>query len=84
MKRNTTDGRKLGFCLIGDPALRLSYPQYNVSITSINEKPVGDSVVQFKAFEKVTISGYIQDALGNTKMISQDNWMSKFSMVKPM
>lgn len=67
MKRNTTDGRKLGFCLIGDPALRLSYPQYNVSITSINEKPVGDSVVQFKAFEKVTISGYIQDALGNTQ-----------------
>lgn len=64
-KADTTDGRKLGFNLIGDPALRLTYPTHQVRLTAINDQPLGDSVVEFKAFEKVNMEGNIADPEGN-------------------
>lgn len=77
MKCSTTDNRKLGFCLVGDPALRLSYPQYSINVTSINGKPVQDSVVQFKALEKITISGCVQDDLKDT----QENFFGQLEVL---
>lgn len=61
----SNDGRKLGFGLIGDPALRLSYPTYQVRLTAINDQPPGDSIVTFKAFEKVYMEGNIADPEGS-------------------
>lgn len=45
------------FVLLGDPALKLAYPEYNIVTTSIPDT--------LKALSKVTIGGYIADSLGN-------------------
>ncbi len=67
--KNATYGTSLNnlmFCLLGDPAVRLSYPQYRVYTTSINSKPViAGSSDTLKALAKVTISGYVGDTAGN-------------------
>jgi hypothetical protein len=55
---------KLGFCLIGDPALKLAYPEYKVQVTSVNGKPVNEDPITFKALEKITVEGQIINALG--------------------
>ena len=44
------------FILLGDPALSLAYPKYNVNTTSISDT--------IKALETVTISGNITDENG--------------------
>jgi hypothetical protein len=53
------------FALLGDPAVRLAYPQYRVYTTAINAVPVNSKADTLKAFEKVTISGYVGDTSGN-------------------
>lgn len=60
-----TDKRKLGFCLIGDPALRLSYPKHRVQVTTINGSPVGKDMVVFNANAWITVEGDIQDTKGS-------------------
>lgn len=59
------DGRKLGFSLIGDPALRLSYPKHRVQVTTINGSPVGKDTVVFNANAWITVEGDIQDTKGS-------------------
>lgn len=59
-KNETAGIEKLGFCLIGDPALRFVYPGYRVKITSINGLSVAEEPIQLKALEKVTVEGEIQ------------------------
>lgn len=63
-KNETTGIEKLGFCLIGDPALRFAYPDYRVKLTSIKGCPVDGEPIQLKALEKVTIEGEIQTKTG--------------------
>lgn len=46
------------FCLIGDPTLRVSIPQYFTRIDSINSKPIGDTAI-VKSLQKMRISGSI-------------------------
>jgi hypothetical protein len=52
------------FSLLGDPALKLSYPKYNVYTTLINGNgvEVQDTV---RALQEVTISGFVGDYNGN-------------------
>ncbi len=50
---------KLGFTLIGDPALKLAYPEYRMRVTAINGKPVTDEPVMFKALQKITVEGEV-------------------------
>jgi len=45
------------FVLLGDPALKMVYPEYNVITTSVPDT--------MKAMSKVTISGHIADDFGN-------------------
>ena len=52
-----TSGRKLGFSLIGDPALRIAYPKYQLAVTSINEKDVLGETVTLRALDKVVVKG---------------------------
>jgi len=51
------------FILLGDPALQINYPQYNVETTNINGQAVS-STDTIRAMEKVTISGRITDENG--------------------
>jgi hypothetical protein len=55
---------KRNFSLIGDPALKLAYPEYNIVATSVNSSnfPTIDTL---KAMQKVTITGEIHDDSDN-------------------
>lgn len=53
------DANKLNFILLGDPALRLAYPDYDMKVTSVNGKPVGDELIPFRALEEITIEGEV-------------------------
>lgn len=60
----------LNFHLLGDPALRLAYPQQKVYTTHINNNPVTvTSSDTLKALAKVTIRGYVGNA-GGAKITS--------------
>ena len=52
------------FVLLGDPALKLSYPENTAATTSINGHPANTVYDTLKAFDKITVSGEIQDPLG--------------------
>lgn len=54
-----SDLNKLNFILIGDPALTLAYPEYNMKVTAINGQPVTDLPVTFRALEKITVTGEV-------------------------
>lgn len=55
---------KLGFCLIGDPALKLAYPEYSMQVTAVNGKPADGEAIPFRALEKITVEGQVLDASG--------------------
>lgn len=60
----------LNFHLLGDPALKLAYPQQKVYTTHINNNPISTTVFDtIKALSKVTIKGYVGTKNG-TKLTS--------------
>ncbi len=60
---NTINARK--FTLLGDPAMKLALPKYNVATTKINNHNVSDGKSDtLRALQKVTIEGIIQDESG--------------------
>jgi hypothetical protein len=56
---------KLNFTLLGDPAMKISYPEYQITMTGINGKPVGEFTDTLKALSPATISGYVNDLNGS-------------------
>jgi hypothetical protein len=61
------DANKLNYVLIGDPALRLNYPQWRVNVETINGQPVDDAdAFAFGALDHITVSGSVADEDGNT------------------
>jgi hypothetical protein len=64
-KNMTSNSRenKLNFTLLGNPALKLAFPKFNVQTLSINSQSVSDSI-SFGALDKVTIEGIVSDHLG--------------------
>lgn len=60
-KRKLSGINKLNFILIGDPALRISYPEYKARVTAVNGKAISDEPFTFKALEKITVEGEILD-----------------------
>lgn len=60
------------FVLVGDPALTLNYPEYNVVSTTVNGQAIGSANVDtLKALAQVTITGEVRD--------HNDNLMSEFN-----
>ncbi len=54
------------FVLIGDPALRLAYPEYKAQTTKINSKAVIENQPDtLQALATVRIQGDVEDSLGN-------------------
>lgn len=54
------------FTLLGDPALQLAYPKFNVSTDSVNFNPVSASASDtIKALSLVNVSGYVRDKNGS-------------------
>ena len=61
-----SDANYLNFVLLGDPALRLAYPKYDIETTLINSNEVTDNVDTVRALQKVIIEGNIIDFQGDT------------------
>lgn len=56
----------MNFVILGDPALKLSYPEQTVYTSSINSQSLTvSSIDTLKALKKMTITGYVGDNLGN-------------------
>lgn len=53
------------FTLLGDPAMRLAFPEFNISTTQINGKAIGAVPDTLKALNEYTVSGQVTDKLGN-------------------
>lgn len=53
------------FVLLGDPALKLAYPKYNVITTQINGRAIDQDMDTISAMEHVDIKGIVADASGN-------------------
>lgn len=49
------------FVLLGDPALKLAYPEHRVEVTSINGAPVGSEPDTLRALSTVQVTGRITD-----------------------
>lgn len=58
------DRNKLNFSLIGDPALTLTYPDYNIHIDEFNGQSAGEYTT-IKAGGKVTVKGHIRKPDGS-------------------
>ncbi|MDR2533528.1 MAG: type IX secretion system sortase PorU [Tannerellaceae bacterium] len=64
-KASLNETNKLNFILIGDPAMRLSYPDNSMRITAVNGKPVDDqNPVAFRALETITVEGEVTNTGG--------------------
>ncbi|MBA3707031.1 MAG: type IX secretion system sortase PorU, partial [Bacteroidetes bacterium] len=67
--KNQTGGNSVNsrnFTLLGDPALTLAYPKYNISTDTVNAMAVSSSGSDtLKALSTVTVSGYIRDKQNN-------------------
>lgn len=59
-----TDNNGKKFVLLGDPALKMSYPEYTVYTTSINGNEISVVSDTLKAMDEVTISGFVGDENG--------------------
>lgn len=55
---------KLGFCLIGDPAVKIAYPEFGMKVTTVNGQSVDGNSISFKVLEKITVEGEVLDASG--------------------
>lgn len=59
-KINSGSGyNKRSFMLLGDPALALHYPSFDLQVTAINSIPIGSELDTLKALSKVTVSGSV-------------------------
>jgi len=65
--RNGDDGHRWKYVLIGDPAVRLKYPEYRVVVDDINGQQLDDNAdayPELKARQTVTFRGHIEDLDG--------------------
>lgn len=61
---NPTNSRK--YALLGDPTMKLAYPEHRIRTTSINNRIVNPMVMDsLRALDQMTISGEVVDANGN-------------------
>ncbi len=54
-----TDSNKLNYTLLGDPALRLNYPDHQIKVTEINNQDISQTTPVIQARDLVTIKGEI-------------------------
>ncbi len=59
-----TDSNKLNYTLLGDPALKLLYPEYQIKITEINGYDITQTTPTIQARDSVTIKGEVYTPQG--------------------
>lgn len=55
---------KRNFTLLGDPALKLRYPKYNMELLEINGIPINEEADTLKALSKINLTGQVVDLNG--------------------
>jgi hypothetical protein len=65
LSKTPSSANYLNFTLLGDPALRLSFPHHQVITNSINDVKASESVDTAMALSEITINGSIVDEQGN-------------------
>ncbi|MBN1159098.1 MAG: type IX secretion system sortase PorU [Bacteroidales bacterium] len=60
-----TERNKLNFILLGDPALTLAIPEFNILTDSLNGTEITQAPDTLKAFSRIRISGHIEDEYQN-------------------
>lgn len=60
------DNNKLNFTLLGDPALKLNFPEQQARVTEVNGFWAGGEPEQLKAFQQVTFAGDLLHADGTS------------------
>lgn len=60
-----TENNKRNFTLLGDPAIKMPLPEYNIITDSINHNSVSNYTDTLKALTKVTIHGHIENNSGS-------------------
>lgn len=63
---------KLNFLLLGDPSMKVGYPEYLMEITEIDGAPVGETPILLKALSQVTMKGRVKE-LGSDKTATHFN-----------
>lgn len=63
---SSTGINKRNFTLLGDPALKLNYPEHNAITTKINDLDITQTSDTLKAMSEIKISGKILSATGNS------------------
>lgn len=59
------DNNSKKFVLLGDPAMKMAYPSYNVQTLELNGRSVEEVTDTLKALSEITVSGIITDSNGN-------------------
>ena len=52
------------FMLLGDPALQMAIPEFQVVTTHVNDEPIAGNIDTLNALRKVTIKGFVADNNG--------------------
>ena len=64
-KNNSLSGPvNRNFMLLGDPSMRLAYPENEIIVTKVNETPIADVAETLKALQKVTVAGELRSPSG--------------------
>ena len=59
-----TNHNKLNYLLLGDPALTLNYPTYQIEVELINDQLANGTPIVLKALEQVNVKGHIKNEAG--------------------
>ena len=71
-KNNSLEGFKnRNFSLLGDPSMRLNYPEKSIRISEINGNPIENEIDTLAALNKVTVTGEVVD--GGLSLIADYN-----------
>ena len=65
LSKNPTSTYIYNFVLLGDPALRLAYPEFHVRVTEFNDQSLPITNDTLGAMSSVTVKGIIADVDGN-------------------
>lgn len=60
-----TENNKRNFTLLGDPALKMPLPEFNIRTDSINHNSVTNYTDTLKALTKITIHGHVENNTGS-------------------
>jgi hypothetical protein len=64
-RENAATENTRNYSLLGDPAVMLAYPSYQVQTSTFNGNPVSATADTIRALGKVTVTGFIKDNNGN-------------------